>query len=128
VSISNHKEDGCQSLPIDRESWSLVLEPALCNAPQIAEAFARLLFTIKVAIESGADGVKEAREMLMEGIEVTYLYTNVHKTSFKLYLLSLTGHLKPQDEPTQIISEAIKRGMAEVERASATERKNKKRG
>ena len=41
-----------------------------------------------------------------------YLYTDAHKAAVKLYLLFLTGNLKPQDEPLQLINDAIKRGMA----------------
>jgi len=44
------------------------------------------------------------------GIEVMYLYTNVHKAAIELYVLSLGGELKPQDEPLNLIKAAIERG------------------
>src|ERR1044072_8789183 len=34
----------------------------------------------------------------------------------RLYLLYLTGHLKPQDEPQTLLSRAIESGMIEIER------------
>jgi hypothetical protein len=79
------------------------------------ECLARLLFTIKKAIDNGPDGVEQAGRALLTGIESAYLYTDAHKAALKLYLLSLTGQLKPQDEPLQLINEAIKRSTIEGE-------------
>jgi hypothetical protein len=39
-----------------------------------------------------------------------YLYTDAHKAALKLYVLSLAGELKPQDEPLNLINAAIERG------------------
>ena len=46
----------------------------------------------------------------MSGIELIYLHTDAHKAALKLYVLSLEGQLKPQDEPLQLINAAIERG------------------
>lgn len=97
-------------LVVDHEDWAAILEPALCQDPAVVECLARLLFTIKKAIDNEPDGVEQASRALLAGIEVAYLYTDVHKAALKQYLLSLTGELKPQDEPLQLINEAIKRG------------------
>ena len=48
--------------------------------------------------------------MLLDGIEKIYLHTNAHKAAVKLYLLSLEGNLKPQDEPLNLINAALERG------------------
>ncbi len=103
-------------LVVDHEDWTAILEPALCQDSAAVECLARLLFTIKKAIETGPDGVAQASRALSVGIESTYLYTDAHKAAQKLYLLSLTGELKPQDEPLQLINEAIKRSAIEGER------------
>jgi hypothetical protein len=100
---------------VDREDWTAILEPALCQDSAAVEFLARLLFRIKKAIESGPDGVAQASRALLVGIEVAYLYTDAHKAAQKLYLISMTGQLKPQDEPLQLINEAIRRGMVEGE-------------
>ncbi len=39
-----------------------------------------------------------------------YLYTNAHKAALELYVLSLEGELKPEDEPLNLIKAAIERG------------------
>lgn len=94
----------------DHEDWTAILEPSLCQDSAAVECLARLLFTIKKAIDNGPEGLEEASRALLAGIEVAYLYTDAHRAALKLYLLSLTGQLKPQDEPLQLINEAIKRG------------------
>ena len=91
----------------DHEAWTVILEPALCQDSAAVECLARLLFTIKKAIDNGPDGITQASRALLVGIESAYLHTDAHKAALKLYLLSLTGQLKPQDEPLQLINEAI---------------------
>jgi len=71
---------------------------------------ARLLFTIKKEIESGPQGAIQASKMLLNGIELMYLHTKVHKAALKLYALSLEGNLKPEDEPLNLINAALERG------------------
>jgi hypothetical protein len=102
-------------LLVDYEDWFAILEPALCKDSVAVECLARLLFMIKKAIDNGPDGVEQARRALQAGIESAYLYTEAHRAARELYVLSLTGHLKPQDEPLQLINGAIKRGTVERE-------------
>lgn len=59
---------------------------------------------------------------MSDGIRLTYLYTEEHKLAFRLYMLHLTGHLKPQDEPLILLNGAVEKGVAEIERV------RKKRG
>ena len=127
MSISNHKECDCENLLVDHETWDVILEPVLCDNSNTAESLASLLFTIKESIEDGPEGGKRAINTLLDGISLVYLYTDIHEAAFNLYLLWLTGHLKPQDEPLQLINAAIKRGMTEVERAAAAKHRKKSR-
>ncbi len=95
---------------IGEEDWAAILEPALCQDAAAVECLARLLFTIKRAIDSGPEGAMQASQMLLDGIESIYLHTNAHKAALKLYVLSLEGTLKPQDEPLNLINAALERG------------------
>ncbi len=97
-----------QDLLIDEQTW------AALNDPDTAEQIAHGLFTLKTALERGAAGAKEVRAAILAEIEAAYLHTNTHKAALKLYLLSLTGHLKPADEPLQLINGAIERGLAQM--------------
>lgn len=96
--------------PADGEDWAAIVEPTLCQDVAAIECLARLLFRLKRAIDSGPEGAMQASRALLDGIEVLYLYTNVHKAAVKLYVLSLEGKLKPQDEPLNIITAALERG------------------
>jgi len=98
----------------DEEDWEAILEPALCQDAVAVECLAQLLFMIKRAIDSGPEGAMQASKMLLNGIESIYLHTNAHKAAVKLYVLSLEGTLKPQDEPLNLINAALERGRSHV--------------
>ena len=109
-----------QDLLIDEETWQAIRDP------KTAEFIARGLFSIREAIDSGPGGIREASDAILANIESAYLHTDTHRAAFKLYLLSLTGHLKPQDEPLQLINGAIKRGTARIELARKGRAKKKR--
>ncbi|MCA1614891.1 MAG: hypothetical protein LC800_12305 [Acidobacteria bacterium] len=109
-------------LLIDEEAWQAIGDPTT------ADFIARGLFVLKQAIDSGADGAKEASEAIQADIEAAYLHTDAHGAALRLYLLSLTGRLKPQDEPLQLINGAIQRGAAEIESARKGREAKKQRG
>jgi hypothetical protein len=105
----------------DEEAWLVFLEEAFRKNSRGANTLALLLFTLKEAIENAHD-LGRATNTLLDGIRLTYLYTEEHKLAFRLYMIQLTGRLKPQDEPLNLLNGAIERGVAEIERA------HKKRG
>jgi hypothetical protein len=94
----------------DEEDSAAILEPALRQDAAAVERFARLLFTIKRAIDGGPEGAMHACQMLLNGIESICLHADARKAARKLYVLSLEGHLKPQDEPLNLINAAPERG------------------
>jgi hypothetical protein len=98
-----------ENLLADETTWDAILEPALCQNAAAVECLARLLFTIKKAIDSGTEGARQASQTLSQGIEFIYPYTDAHKAALALYLLSLEGNLKPQDEPLNLINAALER-------------------
>jgi hypothetical protein len=110
-----------QDLLIDERIWQAI------DDPRTAEHIARTLFDIKEAIESGPEGVREASGAILTNIEAAYLHTEAHRAAVRLYLLSLTGQLKPEDEPLQLINGAIRRGESRVERARKGRAKGKRR-
>jgi hypothetical protein len=85
------------------------------------------LFVIKEAIDEGPEGVREASEVILANIESAYLHTEAHRAALGLYMLSLTGRLKPEDEPLQLIGGAIERGKARVEIARKARVRGKRR-
>ena len=100
---------------VDEEGWAAILKPALCQDAAAVESLARLLFTIKRAIDSGPEGAMRVSRTLLDGIKLLYLYTDTHKAAVNLYVLSLEGTLKPQDEPLNLINAALARGRNPVD-------------
>jgi hypothetical protein len=88
IRLENH-----QDLLIDEQTWQVI------NDPGTADLITRGLFLIKEVIDRGPDGVKEASDAILANIEAAYLHTDAHRAAVRLYLLSLTGQLKPEDEP-----------------------------
>jgi hypothetical protein len=113
--------DNCQNLLVDGRTWQAIHDPAT------ADDIARTLFILKTAIDSGSDGAKEASAAILANIEAAYLHTDAYKAALKLYLLSLTGQLKPGDEPLQLINAAIKRGMAQIKLTRTGRARNKRK-
>ncbi len=115
--IADDLEYDAEDMLTDGETWLIFLETAFRKDSTGADTLAHLLFIIKEAIESGPDGVKRAVSTLSYGLRLVYLYTDEHKLALNLYLLYLTGHLRPQDEPLTLLDRAIERGAADIERA-----------
>ena len=111
----------CQDLLIDGETWQAIRDP------NIADDIAHGLFGLKAAIDSGPGGAREASAIILANIESAYLHTNAHRAALKLYLLSLTGKLKPEDEPLQLINAAIERGMAQIKLTGQGRARKKRR-
>ena len=103
-----------QSLLADEVTWRAILEPSLCEDAAAMEVLARLLLTLRKAIDGGPEGATRASRTLLRGIELIYLYTDAHKAALNLYVLSLAGKLKPQDEPLRLISAAVERAATET--------------
>lgn len=111
----------CQDLLVDESTWQAI------NDPATADCIARRLFILKQTIGGGPEGVREAAETLLASIEAAYLHTEAHRAARRLYVMSLTGQLKPQDEPLQLINGAIKRGTARIESERKGRAKKKRR-
>jgi hypothetical protein len=99
---------------VDEEDWAAILEPTLCQDAAAIECLTRLLLRIKRAIDSGPEGAMQASRALLDSIELLYLYTDAHEAAVKLYVLSLEGNLKPQDEPLSLINAALERRKSQV--------------
>ncbi len=102
-----------RNLLVDEDTWRAILEPSLCEDSAAVELLARLLLTLKKAIDGGPEGAARASRTLLRGVEIIYLYTDTHKAALSLYVLSLTDNLKPQDKPRSLINAALERAASE---------------
>lgn len=108
-------------LIVDDETWRAI------NDPVAADCVARALFVLRERIDGTPDGAAKARETIEASIEAAYLHTEAHRCALRLYLLSLTGRLRPRDEPVPLIRGAIERFEAE-DGAAGKRRVRKKSG
>lgn len=113
--------EDCLDMLIDEQTWQAIQDP------DTADAIAHGLFILKEVIDSGPDGAKEASATILANIESAYLHTHVHKAALKLYLLYLTGQLKPEDEPVRLINGAIERGVAQINLTNKGRTRRKRR-
>ena len=78
----------------DDEGWLMFVEPALCDNPAAAVPLARLLCTLKQAIDSGPEGIRRASFTLSDGIRIAYKYTEAHQLALQLFILYCNGEIK----------------------------------
>jgi hypothetical protein len=97
----------------DENDWQVFLDPTVIRKDP--DAFARLLFKLKAAIESGPSGIERVHFTLIEGIWRALNKSRTRQAVIKLYGAFLGGHLKPEDEPGPLIDAAISRGQASTD-------------
>ena len=82
------------------------------------EALAHLFIILREAIMGGLEGINRTRETLAAAVELTFTHSRAHTTALRLYLLSVEGHLRAEDEPVRLLKAAVGRGAAkEIGRA-----------
>lgn len=74
------------------------------------EALAHLFIQLGRAIESGLDGINQARNTLRTAVDLIYPHSCAHAAGLRLYRLSVEGQLKVEDDPVRLIGAAIERG------------------
>lgn len=99
-------------LLFEREDLEVSVESILKGDAHAPDALAQLFVMLKLAIDGGLEGINQASEALLTGIEVAYLHSRTHDAATKLYFLSRQGELKFPDEPLELINAAIGRSTA----------------
>ena len=57
---------------------------------------------------------------------LTYPFTRSYRLAYRHYLLSLTGYVKPEDEPEHLLKASIARAKASIAEARKAKRELKK--
>jgi hypothetical protein len=112
-------ESRCVGEPplFEREDLASSLDVILSGDVRAADELARLLDSLRYALDGGLRGINEARAALVAAVELVYLRTGAHASALSLYRLSLEGRLKVEDEPTRLISAAVGRSTGGVRAA-----------
>ena len=101
----------------DEQDWLGLFHDILREDPRRAERFARIWYALIEHIDQGPEGVRDARCILKQALRLTYPFTSSCRLAYKHYKLSLSGQVKPADEPRQLLRESIKRARAQITEA-----------
>ena len=108
----------------DEDEWLDFFREHLCGRPELAEHVARIWFALLEHHDQGPEGIRNARFIINQALRLTYPFTRSYRLAYRHYLLSLTGYVKPEDEPEPLLKTSIARARASI--AEARERKNRR--
>ena len=98
----------------DEDEWLDFFREHLCGHPELAEHVARIWFALLEHHGQGPEGVRNARFILNQALRLTYPFTRSYRLAYRHYLLSLSGFVKPEDEPEQLLKASINRARASM--------------
>jgi hypothetical protein len=114
------------NLLLDHETWPAYFEEVFEHSSEAARCMTRVLFYIWEAVQSGPEDVAKAINTLKDGIEYAFRYTEDYRRALQLYLLEMEGNLKPMDEPRQLLTHAVERGILATKQIEKKERAKSK--
>jgi len=114
----------------DEDEWLDTFREYLCGHPELAEHVARIWFALieHLSVNSetgGPEGVRNARFILNQALRLTYPFTRSYRLAYRHYLLSLSGQVKPEDEPVHLLKASIARMRASIAEARKAKRELK---
>ncbi len=101
-----------ENLLFTREELAGDIASILRGDAHSAEALAHLFVNLREAVAGGLERINRARETLGAAVELTFTHSRAHAAALGLYVLSVEGRLRVEDEPVRLIGAAIKRGKA----------------
>jgi len=99
---------------VDSETWETLFEDWMSGDPAAAEILGRVMLLIREAIESGPEGNAKAINTVTESMHQMFVHTETFKAARSLWILSLDGRITPQNEPEEVLTAAIERGLKET--------------
>ena len=109
----------------DEDEWLDFFREHLCGHPELAEHVARIWFALIEHHDQGQEGVRNARFILNQAMRLTYPFTRSYRLAYRHYLLSLSGYVKPEDEPAHLLKASIARMRASIAEARKSKRESK---
>ena len=109
----------------DEDEWLDFFREYLCGHPELAEHVARIWFALLEHHSEGPEGVRNARFIIKQALSLTYPFTRSYRLAYRHYLLSLSGLVKPEDEPNNLLKASIARMRASIAEAKEAKRESK---
>jgi hypothetical protein len=101
----------------DEDEWLDFFREHLCGRPELAEQLARIWYALLEHLGQGTAGLLNARFILKQALRLSYPFTSSYRLAYRHYRLSLSGYVKPDDEPGQLLGASITRARAEIEKS-----------
>jgi hypothetical protein len=101
----------------DEDEWLDFFREHLCGHPELAEQLARIWYALLEHLGHGTEGLLNARFILKQPLRLTYPFTSSYRLAYRHYRLSLSGYVKPDDEPDRLFGASITRARAEIEKS-----------
>jgi len=109
----------------DEDDWLDFFREYLCGHAELAEYVARIWFALLEHLGEGPEGVRDARRILNQALRLNYPFTASYRLAYIHYRLSLSGYVKPEDEPEHLLRASIKRARASIAEARQRQREPK---
>lgn len=91
------------------EVWPDVFEDVVKDNPEFAEALAHLMFNMLEPVIKRPGDIEKLCNTLKDGIEWIYPCTGAPRAAFKAYLLKLERMMAIEDNPEDLMNQAIAR-------------------
>ena len=106
----------------DEDEWLDFFREHLCGHPELAEQVARIWYALLTHLGEGPEGVRDARLILKQALRLTYPFTSSYRLAYKHFKLSLSGRVKPADEPDELLRASIRRARESIANSKVVEK------
>ena len=98
---------------INLETWEAMLQDLVEGNPEGAGCLSLVFYwMIRRLVEGGPAAIEPTINSVKIGLEWLFHHSSAHEACFKLFLYDLQEVLDTEDQPTNLIGAAIKRGEA----------------
>lgn len=101
---------------LDDNIWLDLFGPLFLEDSSQADHAAKLWHRLLAELEDGPEGLVRAMTCLENALRLTFPFTETHRACRILFEMSLGQDFPPDREPLALISEALKRTKAALER------------
>lgn len=111
--------------PFDESVWLELFAPLFAEDGSLADRAARLFDYLSLEMENGPNGITNVGICLENALRLIFPHTSVGRTCMILFQVSLGKDFPPQPDTLAILTEAMKRTRAALERGPVTQAKQR---
>jgi hypothetical protein len=112
---------------LDNDIWLDLLRPLFHEDSSQADRAAKLFYRLLGEIESGEEGVTHAAICIENALRLTFPFTDTYRACEIFFQVSLGENFPPNLDSIALLTEAMKRTKAALERASKSQPKRRRK-